>query len=93
MKETINGHCQIFVEGEANDLKLRISGVGEFIGADLQSQYSNVRISGAGSATIWVERELEAHISGTGSIKYYGVPESINKSISGLGSVNNLGKK
>ena len=90
---TISGAGKIFVEGEANDLKLRISGVGEFIGADLQSQYSNVRISGAGSATIWVERELEAHISGTGSIKYYGVPESINKSISGLGSVNNLGKK
>ena len=89
----ISGAGKIFTDGETDDLRLRISGVGEFNGANLQSQYANVHISGAGSATIWVEKDLEASISGTGSIRYYGEPESVNKNISGLGSVNSLGNK
>jgi len=89
----ISGAGKIFAEGEADDFMLRISGVGEFNGGNLQSQIANVRISGAGSATIWVESKLEAHISGTGSINYYGNPVSIDKNISGLGNVSSLGSK
>lgn len=89
----ISGAGKISAEGKADDFKLRISGVGEYNGGNLQSQFANVRISGAGSATIWVESKLEAFISGTGSINYYGNPVSIDKSVSGLGSVSSLGSK
>jgi len=89
----ISGAGKIFAEGKTEDFKLHISGVGEFNGGNLESKFATVSISGAGNATIWVESKLDAHISGTGSIKYYGNPVSVDKNISGLGSVSSLGSK
>jgi hypothetical protein len=41
---------------------------------------------------VWVKSSLNADISGTGSIRYYGSP-SVNRDVSGLGSVVSLGNK
>ena len=71
---------------------VNISGFGSFEGEDLQSQTASINISGAGSATIWVEDELDANISGAGSINYYG-SASVTKNVSGVGSVNREGNK
>jgi hypothetical protein len=49
-------------------------------------------ISGMGSATVWVDKELDASISGAGSVNYYGDP-SVQEQISGAGDVKGLGEK
>jgi len=43
-------------------------------GGDLHSQTAETHISGVDSATVWVDRELDASISGAGSVNYYGDP-------------------
>jgi hypothetical protein len=89
----LSGAGTIRASGAADDLKLRISGVGSFEGGELHSQAADAGISGAGSAKLWVERSLEAQISGTGSINYYGAPATVTKHVSGLGSINSVGSK
>jgi hypothetical protein len=44
------------------------------------------------SATVWVDRELDASISGAGSVNYYGDPR-VQEQISGAGDVKGLGEK
>ncbi len=88
----LSGAGSVDAEGVVDTLQLRISGLGSFNGGDLRSQDAEVRISGAGSATVWVEDELDANISGAGSIDYYGSPE-VSKRISGVGSVSKIGEK
>jgi len=88
----LSGAGNIYADGTADNLQVHISGFGNFNGGDLQSQNADVNISGAGSATAWVEQDLQAHISGAGSINYYGDPH-VSKSISGAGSINEAGTK
>jgi hypothetical protein len=89
---SLSGAGNIEADGIVDDLHLRISGMGSFKGEDLETLDASVRISGAGSATIWVENELDASISGAGSVNYYGDPD-VSKSISGVGSVTQVGEK
>ncbi|MFT3891146.1 MAG: DUF2807 domain-containing protein [Anaerolineales bacterium] len=53
---------------------------------------SAVNISGLGSATVWVDSDLDANVSGMGSVNYYGSP-SVSKNVSGVGGVNSRGDK
>lgn len=86
----ISGAGNIFAKGEADEMRMRISGLGDFNGGSLKTQSADVTISGAGNATVRVESNLEARISGAGSISYYGDPNTINKNISGVGSIKQL---
>ena len=43
------------------------SGADEYNGGDLHSQTAETHISGMGSATVWVDKELDANISGAGT--------------------------
>jgi hypothetical protein len=78
--------------GTADDLNVVISGFGDFKGGDLHSQDARVNISGAGSATVWVDNALDAQVSGAGSVSYYG-SASVTRQISGVGGVDHLGDK
>jgi len=78
--------------GVADDLDMNISGFGDFRGAKLHDKTARVDISGAGSATVWVDEELTAQVSGAGSVSYYG-SASVSRQISGVGGVNHLGNK
>ena len=86
----LSGAGTIHAEGEANNVKINISGFGSFDGKGLTSQVADVVISGAGSATLRVEKELTARVSGAGSVNYFGDPK-VTRQISGAGSVNKAG--
>jgi Putative auto-transporter adhesin, head GIN domain len=79
-------------EGVARTLNLRLSGAGDFDGENLSVQSADVRISGAGSATVWVQNELDVEISGAGTLNYFGDPV-VTQQISGAGTVNDKGDK
>jgi hypothetical protein len=76
----------------AESVDVNLSGVGNYDGAELRSATADVSISGAGSATVWVDERLTADVSGLGSVRYYGHP-SVTQRVSGLGSVQALGEK
>jgi len=88
----LSGAGSMDATGTADNLDLNISGFGSFNGKDLHSKKAEIGISGAGSATVWVDEELDANVSGAGSVDYYG-SASVTKSVSGVGSINNKGDK
>lgn len=86
---SLSGAGEFNASGTVTDLTLTISGFGSFNSPDLSTQTADVRISGAGSATLRVEESLNASISGAGSVNYYGSP-SVTRAISGAGEVKQI---
>jgi hypothetical protein len=89
---SLSGAGSMTASGTADNLEVNISGFGDFKGAELHARDALVSISGAGSATVWVDDDLTAQISGAGSVGYYG-SATVSKQISGIGGVNHLGDK
>ncbi len=87
----VSGAGSLKVDGEAGEVRISISGMGNFDGKALTSQVARVEISGTGSASLRVEEKLDAQISGAGSVNYYGDPE-VTRQVSGVGSVNKVGE-
>jgi hypothetical protein len=83
------GLGNVEVEGRANQQNVTLSGTGSYQAGRLESSTATVRLSGLGSATVRVSEILDAVVSGTGSIEYYGNPR-VSQRVSGLGSVRRL---
>ena len=49
-------------------------------------------IGGSGKATVWATESLDARVTGSGTVNYYGDPK-VNVSGSGSGRVKRLGGK
>lgn len=86
LDSVLSGAGDIQASGTADELKLILSGLGSFNAADLQSNKAAIELSGMGDATVRVEEELAATITGAGSIKYFGHPR-VEQSVNGAGSV------
>ena len=72
--------------------RVELSGASDYQAGDLESMETRIDISGAGSAIIWVENELNAELSGSGDLRYFGSP-MLNTEMSGAGSIKSLGEK
>jgi hypothetical protein len=88
---SLSGAGSVSFSGVSDSVKLNISGVGGFHGADLMSKTANVHVSGTGSATVHPSNELIADVSGIGSVNYYGNP-SVTKNVSGIGNIMRVGE-
>lgn len=86
LDSVLSGAGDIQVSGTADEIKLVLSGLGDFNAADLQSNKADIELSGMGGATVRVEEELAATITGAGSIQYFGHPH-VQQSVNGAGSV------
>ena len=82
----ISGSGGITVIGNCKDAEIVISGSGRFNGDEFNINNATVRISGSGSATIYVSDNLKATISGSGRVNYRGEPK-IESNISGSGRI------
>ena len=86
----ISGSGKIEASGSASKVHATISGSGKVLAANLETSVCNVRISGSGDVQIAVKNEIDAIISGSGSVSYRGNPSKINSHSSGSGSVRKL---
>lgn len=86
----ISGSGKIEARGSADMVKTQISGSGKVLAADLQTNRCDIRISGSGDVEINVKNELDANISGSGSVSYKGNPKKINSHASGSGKVRKI---
>lgn len=86
----ISGSGKIQASGSADMVKTRISGSGKVLAAELQTNRCDIRISGSGDVEINVKNELDADISGSGSVSYRGNPKKVNSHASGSGKVRKL---
>jgi hypothetical protein len=64
----ISGSGKITASGSSDKVKTSISGSGKLLAADFATKSCNVRISGSGDVEINVKDELDASISGSGSV-------------------------
>jgi hypothetical protein len=85
---TVSGSGSIFIEGEAYEHNVLISGSGWVESFALTTERCNADISGSGSAEVRVCERLVANISGSGNVSYKGHPDIIS-TISGSGKVIN----
>lgn len=83
---SLSGVGNIDLKGSVEILDLKVSGVGSFQGADLQTKKAKVRNSGVGNAIINVSDQLDATVSGVGTIEFFGNP-SVNQSVCGIGKI------
>ena len=89
---TVSGAGNIELAGQVKTQEINLNGLGNYNAPDLESQAATVRISGAGSATIWVYDTLDVTISGAGNVEYFGSP-NVTQDISGVGKVTSRGDK
>lgn len=86
----VSGSGKIEASGTAEEVKTSISGSGRVYAANLETNRCEVRISGSGDVEINVKSELDATISGSGSVSYKGNPSHVNSHSSGSGKVRKL---
>jgi hypothetical protein len=88
----MSGAGSVKLAGRVTTQNVQIGGLGNYDAADLESQDAHVTLSGAGSATVWAQTELDADLSGAGIVSYYGEPH-VSSSATGLVNVHSLGMK
>ena len=84
---TLSGAGSLEMDGEVDDLEIRVSGAGEADTRDLKANNVDIVVSGAGDATVYAARSIKAKVSGVGNIDYYGNPEEKRTRVSGIGSI------
>ena len=91
-KAVLSGAGSMDLAGKVDEQVIKLSGAGSFNGTRLESRKAEVKLSGVGSARVWVKESLEVNLSGLGSIEYYGTPQ-VKEKKTGLGSLKSLGNK
>jgi len=87
---SISGSGKIYAEGSSEIVKVSISGSGKILGADFETKICNIKIAGSGDVEIGVKDELDANISGSGSVRYRGNPGKLNSNSAGSGKVSKM---
>ena len=90
LKVALTGEGQCNLAGTVASQEVELSGTGQYNAARLQSQDAVIDLSGSGSASVWVEKNLTTNLSGSGSVYYSGSPK-VNNTIAGTGGVSDLG--
>jgi hypothetical protein len=83
----LSGSGKITVGGTVDQQDLTISGSGEYQAKDLQTKIAAADISGSGNAMVTVSDRLDAQLSGSGQLTYYGNPPQVTQEVSGSGRV------
>ena len=86
----ISGSGKIEASGTAASVRTSISGSGKVMAANLETNRCEIRISGSGDVEINVKSEIDATISGSGTVSYKGNPSKVNSHSSGSGSLRKL---
>ena len=86
----VTGSGKIEASGSATYVRTHISGSGKVLGANLETNVCEVTITGSGDVEINVKNELNANITGSGSVRYKGNPNKVNSHSAGSGHVRKL---
>jgi len=87
LKLESNGAVDIHVDGSVTNLDASLSGASQFHARSLRTKTATVSVDGAAYGEVTVTDTLTAAISGAGVLTYSGNPKTVEKSISGAGSI------
>jgi hypothetical protein len=88
LKIDTSGASNIDLAGETRSLDMDMSGASKVDSESLKAERVRISLSGAGKANVYASVELNAQVSGAGSVTYTGDPKTVNKKVSGVGSVS-----
>jgi hypothetical protein len=83
----ISGVGSIYLKGQTKDADVDVSGAGSAHCYDLLAENTKAGISGLGSAEVYASVNLDAEVSGAGSVTYKGNATNVTQHVSGLGSI------
>lgn len=86
----ISGSGKVEAAGSAESMSTDISGSGKVLGAEFSVNTAKIDITGSGDVEITVKKDLDAEISGSGTVLYKGNPSHVNSNASGSGSVKKM---
>ena len=81
------GASNITVDGAVTKLEATLTGANKLNATSLPTQTATVTMTGASDADVTVSDTLKVSVTGAGSLTYSGTPKSIEKTITGAGSV------
>jgi len=83
----ISGATELHVSGNTKMLNANLSGAANIYAQNLRSEVAQIKITGAGNASVNVSQILQGDITGVGNIEYYGNPKKILRNILGVGTI------
>ena len=87
----ISSSGSVSVAGAVGQQNIRLSSSGSYSAKNLMSKTAKVNVSSSGSATLRVAESLEANITSSGSVRYYGNPPQVNGNVTSSGRLVRIG--
>jgi hypothetical protein len=81
------GASRVSLDGSVDQLLADMTGASELNASGLQTRTAQISTTGAGDAEIAVSETLKVAITGAGKVTYSGNPKTVEKHISGAGSI------
>jgi hypothetical protein len=81
------GAAQVKLDGNVDELLADMTGASDLNASDLQTKTIEISTTGAADAEIAVSEILKVAITGAGKVSYSGNPKTIEKHITGAGSI------
>lgn len=82
------GAARIEADGDTKFVTISSTGAGKVEMYNLRAERAKVTVTGAAKVDVYASQQLDATVSGVGSVTYDGNPPVVNKSVSGIGQVN-----
>lgn len=90
LSSAISGSGRIEASGTAKILRASVSGSGRVAGFGLGVERCYTKIAGSGNVEVTAEKEIDAEISGSGTVLYKGSPDHISSHTAGSGKVRKV---
>ncbi len=87
----VSSSGSVRVSGTVGRQDIRLTSSGSYQAGNLASRTATVRLSSSGSATLRVSDSLEAELTSSGSVRYYGNPPRVEANVTSSGSLARLG--
>ena len=81
------GASEVTLDGNVDRLLVDMTGASQLAAAGLQAKTAEISTTGAGDSDVAVTDTLKVVITGAGKVTYSGNPATINKQITGAGSI------
>lgn len=81
------GASDVKLDGSVDEMLADMTGASELRAKDLQTKTAEISTTGAADAEVNVSESLKVSITGAGTVTYHGNPPTIQKHITGAGSI------
>lgn len=88
----VNGSGDIKLDGKSERQTISVSGSGNYLAPEFETNSANISIPGSADVTVWVNDSMQVKVNGSGDVNYYGSPV-IDQSGGGSGHLKSLGEK